>query len=211
MRTLLMMGPLMLAFACNGDDKDPADDTDTDTTDTDTVDDTDETDEPPPTPTCASWCATLASACSEDPTYGFPDEASCNTWCAASGIAAGMDGDTSGNTLGCRTYHAGVADAGDAAAKAMHCPHASSMGGGVCGDILDNYCEIIDHVCTGANEPTWTTDCATDAAAYPAGTPGDTSGDSLSCRLYHLGVAVLMPDTHCAHAGPTGGGVCVDI
>ena len=81
----------------------------------------------------------------------------------------------------------------------------------MCGGYIDNFCEVITHVCTGDNAPTWAADCATDAATWPAGTPGATSGDSLSCRLYHLGVAVVMPDDHCAHADADGGGVCVDM
>jgi hypothetical protein len=39
-----------------------------------------------------------------------------------------MPGDTGGDTRECRIYHLGAA-AGDAA---LHCPHASSDGGGVC-------------------------------------------------------------------------------
>ena len=41
---------------------------------------------------------------------------------------AGTDADTAGDTIGCRTYHAGAA-LGD---PVTHCPHASPSGGGVC-------------------------------------------------------------------------------
>jgi hypothetical protein len=41
-------------------------------------------------------------------------------------IASGAEGATSGNTLQCRQYHAGVALTGDATAKSTHCPHAGA-------------------------------------------------------------------------------------
>ncbi len=45
-------------------------------------------------------------------------------------MAVGTEGDTSGNTFACRSYHlqAALADA------ATHCPHAAADGGGVCVD-----------------------------------------------------------------------------
>jgi hypothetical protein len=46
------------------------------------------------------------------------------------------------------------------------------------------------------------------AAAWPAGDVGDMTGNTIACRIYHAGVAAGDPDTHCGHAGPTGGSVC---
>lgn len=213
--------PLALAglVACTGTGVDSKDDTDvvTDTEDGPDTDDGPETDTPdtdgmgpdtditPLVPDCITYCSEFQGTCGDSP-MAYPDEPTCGTICANSGIGMGAAGDTSGNTLGCRIYHAQAA----ATDADLHCPHASLWGGGVCGDLIENYCTGIEAACTGDNAPTWTADCATDAAAYPAGTPGATSGDSLDCRLYHLGAAMGDPGAHCGHAGPTGNGVCVD-
>jgi hypothetical protein len=198
---LLMMS---LALACNNGKDTETDDTDPEDTEViDTV--VEDTEVEPPAPDCATYCTSIQASCTTEQ-GGYPDEATCLSVCGAAGWDVGTSADTSGNTLGCRTYHAGAA----ATDAVTHCPHASLFGGGVCGDVISNYCDSIAHVCTGDNAPTWTADCATDAAAYAAGTPGDTSGDTLECRLYHLGVAHVDADTHCGHAGPTGDGVCID-
>jgi len=53
------------------------------------------------------------------------------TACAAMSNS-GSQGDTSGNTVQCRIYHAGVA--GNPSTNAVtHCPHAGPNGAGVCG------------------------------------------------------------------------------
>jgi hypothetical protein len=212
MRTLalVLIAPWMWA-ACDGGGKDATDDTDdtTEETDSPVETDTEETDDTTvdETPTCAAWCTALAASCSADPTYGFMDETQCNAYCGAVAIPAGTAADTSGNTLGCRTYHAGAA-AGD---PTTHCPHASASGGSVCGSLTENYCHMAENICTGDNAITWTTDCMTDAAAIPTdGTPGATGGNSIQCRMYHLGAALLDAATHCPHGAPDGGGVCVD-
>ena len=41
------------------------------------------------------------------------------------------------------------------------------------------------------------------------GTTADADGHSRGCREYHAGAA--NNDSHCEHAGPTGGGVCGDL
>ena len=56
------------------------------------------------------------------------------------GVARRHDGgDTTGNTIGCRLYHAGAA----AADPVLHCPHAGPTGGNVCGSWCDNYCQLM--------------------------------------------------------------------
>jgi hypothetical protein len=47
----------------------------------------------------------------------------CATW------AEGTEGDTTGDSVQCRIYHAGGPAAGD---PGLHCPHAGPDGGGVC-------------------------------------------------------------------------------
>jgi hypothetical protein len=52
----------------------------------------------------------------------------CLSTCNGASWSIGTAGATSGNSIACRTYHAGAA-AGD---PATHCPHAGPTGGGVC-------------------------------------------------------------------------------
>jgi hypothetical protein len=73
---------------------------------------------------CADFCAEFFVTCANFPDWA--DTTACETDCAT--WAVGMPGDTGGDTRECRIYHLGAA-AGDAA---LHCPHASSDGGGVC-------------------------------------------------------------------------------
>jgi plastocyanin len=75
---------------------------------------------------CEQYCEATAANCTEDSAITWT--ADCATDCA--GWPEGEDGDTAANTTHCRLYHAGVA-ADDAA---LHCPHASPDGGGVCVD-----------------------------------------------------------------------------
>ncbi len=158
---------------------------------------------------CADYCGSVQAACANDAgamtfyqQYG--DEASCMAVCATFPI--GTKDQMDSNTLGCRTYHAGVA----AGAPGTHCPHAGPLGGGVCGtDECDNFCSIAIAVCGDhASMPYDGVDaCKTacmgfaDTTAVPYAT-NVTDGDSLACRMYHLSVAAVSDankDTHCAH------------
>jgi hypothetical protein len=78
---------------------------------------------------CDAYCASIATNCTGANTqYGMLDF--CMASCESFPVGAATD--TSGNTLGCRTYHAGAA-AGD---PAVHCVHAGPGGAGVCGGQL---------------------------------------------------------------------------
>ena len=128
----------------------------------------------------------------------------CLAACAV--LPDGAASDTSGNTVGCRTYHAGAA----ASAPAVHCPHAGPGGAGVCGNDCDGFCSIALGVCTGPNQVFADLgQCQSACAGFPT-TPAYSasvpSGDSFACRLYHLTAAALDPATHCSHiveASPT--------
>ena len=78
--------------------------------------------------------------------------------------------------------------------------------------VCDDYCDTIETNCTGANaQYTDRDECMTTCATLPEGMDGDTAGDSAYCRLYHGGdPATADPAFHCLHAGPDGGGVCVE-
>src|SRR5262245_23814708 len=57
-------------------------------------------------PTCKGYCDAITANC-KDANLMYTDAATCEAVCAA--FELGKAGDTSGNTVGCREYHAGVA------------------------------------------------------------------------------------------------------
>ncbi len=142
---------------------------------------------------CESYCDSIGANCSGTHTQ-YGSLATCMASCA--GFLPGTPADTGGNTLGCRTYHAG-------AAKDMpevHCTHAGPGGNGACGANCDGFCTLAAHACpeAWADETACQTACATFAPeeSYDA---TDVAGDTFACRLYHLTAAALDPVTHCAH------------
>eukprot|EP00040_Diaphanoeca_grandis_P019366 m.102203 g.102203 ORF g.102203 m.102203 type:complete len:2059 (-) comp27392_c1_seq4:256-6432(-) len=159
-------------------------------------------------PTVAEYCSELFATCDGAGfASGYDSEDDCVA--KASSLISGQAGATGGNTLACRVYHLGIAKSVDAA---VHCPHASMDGGGVCaGDVTTkDFCD--DFVATCASDADWTSaeSCRADAELYEQGLAGAVSGDSLECRSYHLGVAKSNPGVHCPHASKSGGGVCED-
>ena len=152
-------------------------------------------------PTCAAYCAKIQMNCAPSTDGGsnaqYAAVSDCTNQCAtAAAWPAGMTGDTSGNTIGCRLYHAGAA----AADPVLHCPHAGPTGGNVCGSWCDNYCQLMAKNCTGANAVYAASDCMTKCMTIPTtGKPNDAAGNTIQCRLYHLSVAASDPGTHCVH------------
>ena len=147
----------------------------------------------PPAEGCDGYCATITSNCTGQFTqYGSPEM--CLATCAA--FAPGAPGDTSGNTLACRIYHAGAAaDADD-----THCTHAGPGGDMACGGNCEGFCAIAGEFCPDA----WPDAAACNAACigfdgaekYDA---SDVAGDTLACRLYHATAAAIDPAIHCGH------------
>src|SRR5262245_2561842 len=81
---------------------------------------------PPAAPNCTDYCNIIMGNCTMgNAQYSGMDQ--CVASCKAFKVGTAMD--TSGNTLGCRQYHAGAA-AGD---PNTHCPHAGPGGDGMCG------------------------------------------------------------------------------
>ena len=159
-------------------------------------------------PTCAAYCAKIQMNC----TAGSSDAGSnvqyamssdCTNQCmTAAAWPAGMTGDQSGNTIGCRLYHAGAA----AADPVLHCPHAGPTGGNVCGSYCDNYCQLMAKNCTGSNA-IYTANCMSQCITIPTfGHANDASGNTVQCRIYHLSLAASDPVTHCPHARIAGDG-----
>ena len=145
---------------------------------------------------CASYCATIATNCTgANVQYMSTTDCmnSCATW------MEGATTDMSGNTLGCRTYHAGAA----AGNPGLHCTHAGPGGNGACGANCDGFCTLVLGVCTGADEvyaddPTCQAACA-GWAQTPAYSSTVQSGDSFACRMYHATAASTTPGLHCPH------------
>jgi hypothetical protein len=71
---------------------------------------------------CESYCNTIQAACTGNLTQ-FASTASCLSACG-SYATSGLVTDTTGATVQCRAYHAGVALTGTYADKQTHCPHA---------------------------------------------------------------------------------------
>lgn len=146
---------------------------------------------------CTDYCTTILANCSgNNAQYGGADPmVSCMASCQA--FPTGTAADMSGNTRGCRVYHAGAA----AADAALHCPHAGAGGGGACGNPCDHYCDVVADACSTeyATRDACMTACA-DILTDPTNETA-TAGDTLQCRIYHAQAAQNDPATHCAHVG----------
>jgi hypothetical protein len=112
---------------------------------------------------------------------------------------------TTGNTLQCRIYHAKAAFS---LGLMAHCAHAAPLGGGQCGNVTDNYCDIITYLCKGADaQYPDAAYCKKLAPSLPPSTTNyyDYDGDSIACRAYHSVVGGAAP-SHCSHGGASGNG-----
>lgn len=75
------------------------------------------------------------------------------------------------------------------------------------------YCARVTSVCTGtaeqyASETACNNYCET-FAQIPLGLEADTAVNTVGCRMYHVDVAETIDrDSHCTHAGATGGNEC---
>jgi hypothetical protein len=227
MRTLLITIALV-GFGCS-DDKKPA------------VDAAVQIDAPVdavvlPALDCPTYCAQIQANCT-GANAQYPDMAHCTATCAAFTVGTSKVTDTSGNTLGCRIYHAG-----DPAktAPATHCVHAGPGGDSITaatpaycsgGDVCQNFCALEIKACGTADVPlTGNPKDANNNPLYQYQNMGacmtacvgfdkthaystTAAGNSLACRLYHTTNAVIAvtPNgaTHCAHtaSGTAGAGV----
>ncbi len=152
---------------------------------------------------CQTYCTAIIANCKggTDPgtnqQYGGMDQ--CMASCAA--FPVGSSSDQSGNSLGCRTYHANLA-AGSAANALLHCPHAGPGGDGTCGDICENYCQLTDKFCVGtykvyANHADCLATCNnTPEVAHFTISTAIQDSDQKACLLYHAQEASFDP-TRC--------------
>ncbi len=149
---------------------------------------------------CADYCTTITANCKMDTSdaqyFIGTDNGMTSCMTACEGFPVGVKDETSGNTLGCRTYHAGAAE-GD---PTTHCPHAGPGGAAMCGMNCEGFCSVAVKVCgsTYADETACMTECSgfMDTVRYDV---SEASGDTLACRLYHLTAAAVDPVMHCPH------------
>ena len=148
--------------------------------------------------TCAAYCTTVMANCATGHTqYSGMDQ--CLASCTA--FPVGMAGAQTGDSLACRTYHAGAA----ATDPTTHCPHAGPSGDGVCGSDCEGYCDLAIKVCTGANQVyTNRAQCMSVCMATPGTTrfvdvadPALAMANQQSCLVDHSQEASVAPADHC--------------
>jgi hypothetical protein len=151
MRTLLILS--LVLFGCS-DDK------------TNNTPPADAAVDAPPTgaaPTCAAYCTAIMANCTTaNGAAQYADMAHCLGSCGAFTIGTSTVNDQTGDTLGCRVYHANAA-AGSATNATLHCPHAGPGGdlisattpptycGG--GDFCTNFCTLEIATCGSIDAP----------------------------------------------------------
>jgi hypothetical protein len=168
---------------------------------------------------CPSYCTLIMTNCTgANAQYGSMTE--CTNACGI--LKAGALADKTGDTLGCRIYHAGLA----ASLPNPHCWHAGPYGFGACGAQCDDFCELAVAWCSpsggfDAAAPPYMnigqckTSCigftSLDGGAAPGAysVAGPSSGNTLDCREWHLGKALdtstsqQAQQIHCNHVGAT--------
>lgn len=207
---------LLALVACGGDDKKTTDGGSAPKTDASTDASTDAA---AAAPDCATYCSTIQANCA-GANAQYPAMTNCMAACAS--FALGTSGAQTGNTLGCRLYHAG---APAIANPALHCPHAGPGGDlttvvdppGTCGDACTSFCTLEIKACgTTVSAPatgqyTDMNACLSTCKAFPNANhlySPSSKGDSLACRLYHATNAAITGNAtaHCPHTGPSPSG-----
>jgi hypothetical protein len=172
-------------------------------------------------PTCSEFCdLSIASCGASGANAQFANKGQCTRACDA--LPPGTGNETSGNSVSCRTYHAGVA--GQPGNAAVHCPHSGFSGGGTCGDRCQAFCQIVTDLCVPPLAKPFASlaDCVA-ACGTDAGFPGfdvtqgeydvaQSTKNNLNCRQYWLWKALEDVDggdggsaaTNCPRLGLKG-------
>ncbi len=177
---------------------------------------------------CTTYCAAVMGICTGSYKQ-YLDNTECMTACAL--LPPGMPGDTSGNTVGCRTTHAGYA-----ATMGLnpHCWHAGPFGYQGCGTECESFCMLATSYCSvdggfDAGAPPYASqnDCTAACAGFPKiddadgggavgidggyNAAGPMGGNTLDCREWHLDNALDGPgmalgqELHCPHVAADSG------
>lgn len=158
-------------------------------------------------PTCAEYCKIEMAACTGD-FQQYVDEQQCLDVCAT--FEPGTNADKTGNTTGCRRYHA----FSSTLAPETHCSHSGPTGDGHCG-VLDegnceSYCALLAAACPDefASEMESSDECLLQCAELD-----ESKGDSkyslanaakskgLSCRVAQAASAFTKPAACAAAIG----------
>ncbi len=183
---------------------------------------------------CSSYCDQVQANCPGDHAQ-YPDREHCIAACASFPVGTSTVTDPSGNTLGCRIYHAGAPSRG---MPATHCGHAGPAGDhlpasppAACsgGDVCASYCTLQIKACGSVEAPLpgnprdetgnplfqyqSMENCMTLCAGYDRTHPYRTTstGDSLACRLLRTTRAAIDLDrakAECRYTGYTAAGPC---
>src|SRR5690606_38611748 len=123
----------------------------------------------------------------------------------------------------CRILHLGSVARSQKVPDESHCDHGSYIPTKRClvpadtAPACEDYCRVVMGNCRGQNAVYESEEQC--AAACAVLDPGEFSNDfddnrnTVGCRTYHSKAAALGDkgsgaETHCKHAGPTGGGFC---
>jgi hypothetical protein len=194
----LAFGSLVAVAACSDDPTTTAIDAAVTTIDAAVI-----VDAAPLVQTCANYCALETANCTTTNSQ-YNTMADCMATCTR--FPMGTAADMSGNTLGCRIYHADKS----ATDAALHCRHSGPAGDGVCGGNCENFCaQVLAECATQVNPPYNTIAACMVACPGFATTPPYSStvtgGNSFACRMYHSTAAESNPNLHCPHTASTGG------
>ena len=145
--------------------------------------------------TCENYCDIISNDCTSTSHSQYVASNICIASCQA--FAVGVIGDTTGNTLACRLYHA----IGATADQNTECPAAGPSGNGVCGGSCDGYCAMMMTYCSDRFVDD--ADCQSACATWIESTfdsyyyrPFETT----SCALYGAQRATIDPDGYCIEA-----------
>lgn len=189
----------------------------------------------PPVLDCPTYCAEIQVNCT-DTNAQYADRAACDAACKSFTVGTSTVTDMSGNTLGCRIYHAGPPSQ---TAPTTHCAHAGPGGDlitatspGFCsgGDICTSFCALEIAACgsldaplpgnprDSTNNPLFQyqnmANCVEACSKFDKTHPYSTtaSGNSLACRLNEAVRASIsvMPDgaMHCSATAANLKGAC---
>lgn len=152
----------------------------------------------PTLPLCVRYCNAVMKNCT-GLAQVYESAAVCLRVCQT--LDPGTPDDRSGNTIGCRFFHAKQIEL--VGEEATECPAAGPGGDGVCGTNCQGYCTLLQGLCPPALGVECRATCPelTDLGGFDS---SKTSGQTLQCRLYHVSAATLDPAFHCPHAAGAG-------
>lgn len=158
------------------------------------------TDPDPVSDACEDYCTLALRNCMGTEAQ-YSDLNACMAVCEV--IPLGSPADRSGNTVGCRTFWAGVSEG----EPEVNCRRAGPGGDGTCGSNCESFCAITMALCESIADPPYDSiaECMSACAGFDTSDPydsGDLAGDTLGCRIYHMTAAAGIPEEHCPHTLP---------